>query len=238
MAQEPPIRSPEQGESADENGTSGDPSGHHFWHRLNAFGTTVIGGFTIVLAVLAGMQWCQMRTANKLNAGTNQPFVYVANMQATFYADHNAVVQPIWSNSGNTPTVDLNIYSSLKPFIGPMPKSYNFPDLDAGGQEISNPTLIRTLLPPKGITPGRDTLLTKDQMDQINSQAVNTYMWGWARYKDRLDIEKIHTTKFCVQLKRFIPSSIDQNGNVGFAGALQWGFCDQGNCADEECKKQ
>jgi hypothetical protein len=241
MEQKPEVSAAQQSESASTgNGSTGPPD--HGWHRVNASGTAVIGFFTIVLAVLAGMQYCQMRAANKLSAKINQPFVYIANVQATYYSGQGAVIQPIWTNSGNTPTVDLSIYSSTKTFIGVLPKNYNFPDLDARGEEVIDPHLLhQTLLPPKGAIPSRDMgVFDKDQMDAVNKLAVNLYVWGWAKYRDRFDREKSHITRFCVQVMRFIPPTNEQlnSGVPGFGGALQWSFCDQGNCADEECEKQ
>lgn len=242
MEQEPEVPEPHQQTAADKCSRSAAPSSDSSWHKLTAYSSLGMGIFTAVLAALAVMQCSQMRTANKLSAKINQPFVYIANVQATYYSGQGAVIQPIWTNSGNTPTVDLSIYSSTKTFIGVLPKNYNFPDLDARGEEVIDPHLLhQTLLPPKGAIPSRDMgVFDKDQMDAVNKLAVNRYVWGWAKYRDRFDRTKSHITRFCVQVLRFIPPTDEQlnSGVPGFGGALQWSFCDQGNCADEECEKQ
>jgi hypothetical protein len=218
------------------------------WTKFSAISQTAVGGALIFVGFsqfsVYDKQAEIMGSANKLNAEINRPFVYVADTMASYFANgpEAAVnVQPIWSNSGSTPTVDLIIYRSWKAFVGSMPENYSFPDLDALGQEIENPpSLFRNLLPPKGLLHAADLVLNTEQMNAVNNRDTNLYEWGWARYHDPFDAGKIHITRFCVRLVKFIPPTIQQltSAPAGAAGALQWAFCEQGNCADDECKKQ
>jgi hypothetical protein len=216
------------------------------WQRFNvitqaAFSAALVGVGLVQICIFR-YQTDAMRTANDLNARINRPFVYITNVYGSYSTsgtDLIANVQPVWSNSGNTPTVDLSVYKSAKAFKDPLPKNFNFPDLDVNGHEIGSPSVVRTLLPPKGNTPAMDSLVTGEQMKSVNDGTV-LYEWGWARYKDRLNSESGHITRFCVAIGKFIAPTREQLTvpAISQGGAIQWKFCDQGNCADEECEKQ
>jgi hypothetical protein len=176
---------------------------------------------------------------------SQRPFVYLSGLQGLYQDSASGPIiriNPVWGNSGNTPTVDLKIYASWKTTTsGLLPKEFNFPDLNAAGEEITDPIFTRTLLSPKVNLMGSDKEVTSEQIQAINLSGGNTILWGWgwARYSDQFR-SRPHITRFCIAIGKFVVPTKEQFGAPGIpaGGSVQWKFCNQGNCADDECKKQ
>jgi hypothetical protein len=205
---------------------------------LNDLSTIIIAVFTVVLAVVAWLQWSEMKSGGEQTILLNRAFIYEANeIKLTLIHESDGtgfVVTPIWENSGNTPTVNLSVYTNFSYFLKPMSDDFKFPDFDATGKETINPDRILTLLAPKAKKDGFSVYISSDKIRAINEGKGYYYFYGWARYRDVFDNTKSHVTKFCEQAVRAVVD-IPKSPNTG---SLELKECPRNNCADTECTTQ
>ena len=139
-------------------------------------------------------------------------------------------VQPVWSNSGATPTKNMLLHGSELHMPFELPDNFNFPDLwDPGTAKIPTPSFIA----PKGTSGAHPTSVPLGLIEEIADKKQNLYLWGWAQYNDIFPHTKRHITRYCWKVS--FP-------RVGEGSAQTFQFrtdnCLRNNCSDDECKVQ
>ena len=208
---------------------------------IAALATIIIAAFTCTLWIATSQQAQLTREAF---IADKRAFVFAAGVQAMYEPDvgtghFNWRVMPIWQNSGDTSTQDLQLYSDCFFSNAPIPANFDFNYLDP----LQGPGT--GMLGPKGSSaagqsphiPHQAALTPQDILDIQNGRKF-FYLWGWARYSDRMPGTPQRITRYCWRILAtgnpllFNPV-VDPNG-VRFVNVYER----RGNCADEECTRQ
>jgi hypothetical protein len=139
---------------------------------------------------------------------------------------------PVWYNSGNTPTRDMQNHISRHMFVGMIPKDWDFPDAWASNSPVAERVPIFIPGPPKGISPGQTVGVTVEQMREVVSGKKTLYMWGWATDSDVFPQTSKHVTRFAIQ----ISAGGDPTNKEKMS--FSYPYVHKYNCSDEECERQ
>jgi hypothetical protein len=136
-------------------------------------------------------------------------------------------INPIWENTGNTRTVDLEIkiFCHMDGTSGLTPFDYS-----------NEGEAAKIVLGPKQTEPvGRCLARFPDNTDDFVKVAHYFYVGGQARYRDVFDSKYTHVTQYC---RQFLLNKIDSDpvtGIVTYSVGSESHLCPTHNCADEEC---
>jgi hypothetical protein len=213
---------------------------------VTAIASAVTTLIVLVYTIFSALQWCVMRESNSINrqalVSVQRAFVNFIDLGANTLIERYSSgeekdkfwgFRAIWENSGTTPGVNAIQYYHCRPLSG-EPTAIQFQGehaaSDYGRAHISPKGRMlsgEAYLPYSSIfvgmwRPGPQTT-TKDQL----------FAWGWVAYRDVFPNTDVHVSEFCRMLSGVnTPSPPDSGKPV----VLQWDYCKQHNCADEECK--
>jgi hypothetical protein len=187
-----------------------------------------------VYALISFFVWCQMVQANRIATTSlisgQRAFV---NFSPSGEIGTRVVNEKVvsWSvnipitNSGNTPTKNLQERVNVYPSTGELPKDFSFPD--AGKPETD-------VLAPKQVIAYEAEPIPIDKIQAVQNGTGHVYVYGWVSYNDQFPSTRLHRTEFCYQLRlNSLPGDVtDPKYNLG--GKLM--SCHRHNCADEECQ--
>lgn len=149
-------------------------------------------------------------------------------------AQYEWQIRVAWTNYGSLPTSNLVICTTAALRDGPLPPDFNFPydqgHCAAGGVLLPHTPLNSASLP-------WNEQLSPDQIEAVRKAERLLYVWGWAKYKDRVEGDRQYVTRFCWLIsvvgdpRAFVPGSDRPENRLEFRWST-WRF---GNCADEEC---
>ena len=202
-------------------------------------------GDTHDLAVSAGAQATQAlaqakatrdlaRTSNDALVSVQRAFVFPSVTFTPIYkagktALESLEINPVWGNSGDTPTRGFTMHASELYSIAELPKSFDFPDLwDVGDEQVPTPAVIG----PKSAVGGHAIFVPLAMEEILADKRQHLYLWGWARYNDVFPKTQSHITKYCWDVNIRRVSS--ENGNETFLSNTN--ACRRNNCYDDECK--
>jgi hypothetical protein len=172
--------------------------------------------------------------------------VFRAPLNGNVAIMHTVVeIYPVWSNVGTAITKRLHMHVEK---VSAQPPS----DFGSGPDD---PVGIFNLAPKATFTEQPQML---DLNDLVSAQKGDShlFLWGWARYQDRIPATPPHVTRFCYELQPVIEEpanqmvmipdaksglSIPQMMAVPPTTTVQFfvrGCPGRGNCMDEECKEQ
>lgn len=131
---------------------------------------------------------------------TERAFVYCERVNSIWTADKitELVVkwtfQPIWKNSGKTPTKRAinKISWWIGVDVGDIPANFDFTDANNPGQ---------TIIGPDATMHGLTIDLDIDTLQKIRSNSAHAYIWGWIDYDDIFANTRRHRTEFCVEIQ-------------------------------------
>lgn len=110
-------------------------------------------------------------------------------------------IQPIWENTGATPTRNGRSHINWKFFEPSVPPEFDFPDFD----EVGNRILTHDTYKPLIIGP-RSTALSPlldiepAILRQVRDLQGRVLIWGWVEYDEVFGDANRHRTEFCYQL--------------------------------------
>jgi hypothetical protein len=197
---------------------------------LTAIATVLL---TIVTGGLVWLGWLQF------NSTRAQLRAYVFATDLKQYWDKIGTTgqygwrfRPIWTNSGDTPTRELEINTECEIRNSLLPPDFSFPFSTRPGHGLIAPKTSSegSLAPP----PPQALVTPQDIFDAQNGNK-HIYVYGYARYRDIFPGTSPHITRFCWELIMtgdpftFIPD--DPNHRLVF----QWAHQSRGNCSDGEC---
>ncbi len=134
---------------------------------------------------------------------SRRAFVFAKNIFSFYELDvltglYSWRFRPIWENSGETPTKNLRMHTTVVLRNSILPDDFNFddPNADFGVVLIPPKTTLHGGLGPKFNIPA---ISPQDILD-IEAGVKFLYIWGWVKYSDVFDGYVMHTTRFCWQI--------------------------------------
>lgn len=212
---------------------------------LHGSGITALA--TLVIAAFTGTLW----RATSLQASLTKEAL-IADKRAFIFADslfslweqgdnpdsYNWRFRPVWRNSGDTPTKNLEIHSYCSLRNTALPDNFDFSRADKhqiGGGLLGPKSSLNGGLAPQS----PNAAITPQDIIDVQAGRKFLYLWGYARYNDVFPGTPRHITRFCWAIfvvgdpTAFIPgTSAPAYGSKVFSNV----YLPQGNCADEECK--
>jgi hypothetical protein len=158
---------------------------------------------------------------------TERAFIYCERIHAIWTADKETELvtkwtfQPVWKNSGKTPTKRAvhKVSSWVGIDAGDIP-----PDFDFSNTDNASPTMIG----PDATMHGRVLDLDVKTLQKIRTSEAHAYIWGWIDYNDIFAKTQRHRTEVCVEIQ-VTGNPIYKEG--GFAYRMHGSF----NGFDEDC---
>jgi len=138
-------------------------------------------------------------------------------------------IQPIWENTGATPTRNGRSHLNWKFFERSIPPEFDFPDFDEVGNRVLSYDAYKSLIVGPRATALAPLLeIEPGILKQARDLQGRVLIWGWAEYDEVFGDAKRHRTEFCYQLVVIgSPASW-----VGFSQYRAF------NGADEDCTKK
>jgi hypothetical protein len=148
-------------------------------------------------------------------------------------------IEPIWENSGSTPTRNLRIYNAAPITRNIAPNTpVSDPMIDFKIPKDSD--LISTFIPPRGEASASIEYANNDLLRDIQDQKLEAFLWGEATYEDAFQNWLTwllgpyqHVTRYCYRIYGLAGDISDPSASI----RLQYRQC-RGNCTDEECSRQ
>jgi hypothetical protein len=113
----------------------------------------------------------------------------------------SCTIQPIWENTGNTPTRNGRSHINWKFFERSIPPEFDFPDFD----EVGNRVLSYDAFKPLIVGPHSTSLaplldIEPGILRQARDMQGRILIWGWAEFDEVFGNGKRHRTEFCYQV--------------------------------------
>lgn len=181
---------------------------------------------------ITAFQWSELVEANRINrealTSVQRAFVSLKGIEASYGKDSQGRVisldfRGVWENSGITQTRTLRQHASYDPRVEPLPKNYDFPDLNPGNDTI-------TFVASKATIGTGVMAVPLVGAREIQEGKRHLYFWGWAAYRDVFQSSRVHLTEFCLEL-----ATLDGDIAGGAALRLTYNDCPVHNCTDENC---
>jgi hypothetical protein len=186
-------------------------------NRVQTWFNGVLAFFTLCLVIVGYIQARRLRetvevTRQAANAAkesadiarqqlekAQRAFILLKRIDASKILDPTRVrvvayrFQPIWENSGLTPTADARSHTNLWWQIIPIPKGFWFLPFNSTGE-------IPFVLGPRAEMGGFPLEIAVDVLAKISIGEAHMYFYGWAIYHDTFEGTPEHRTRFCSEL--------------------------------------
>jgi hypothetical protein len=147
------------------------------------------------------------RVANEGALSAQRPYVFLREFRVNLIKNvlndeiQTCTIQPIWENTGTTPTRNGRSHVNWKFFERAIPDDFDFPDYD----EIGNPIQIYEVFGPLIVGPRATALsalldIEPSVLRQVRDLQGKLLIWGWAEYDEVFSDSRRHRTEFCYQL--------------------------------------
>ena len=138
-------------------------------------------------------------------------------------------VQPIWENTGSTPTRNGRAHINWKYFERSIPNDFDFGDFDELGNRVLSLDAYRPLIVgPKSTALASIISFEPSMLRQVRDLQGKLLIWGWAEYDEVFTDAARHRTEFCYQLV----VSGSPASHVGFSQYRLY------NGVDRDCMRQ
>lgn len=138
-------------------------------------------------------------------------------------------VQPIWENTGATPTRNGRGHINWKFFERSIPSEFDFPDFDEVGNRVLSYDAYKPLIVGPRATALAPLLdIEPAILKQARDLQGRVLIWGWAEYDEVFGDARRHRTEFCYQL-------VVTGSPASWVGFSQYRAF---NGADEDCTKK
>lgn len=138
-------------------------------------------------------------------------------------------IQPIWENTGTTPTRNGRGHVNWKYFDKSVPEDFDFADFDELGNRIQSYDSYKPLIVgPRATALSPVISMEPAILRQVRDQQGKLLIWGWAEYDEVFSDAPRHRTEFAY----LVVVSGSPASHVGFSQFKQH------NGVDEDCMKQ
>ncbi len=173
--------------------------------------------------------------ADEALVSAQRPYVFLKEVQVSLTKNpineeiQTCTLQPVWENTGTTPTKNGRAHVSWKYFERSVPTDFDFSDFDDLGNRILSYDVYRPLIVgPKATTLSPVINIEPAILRQVRDLQGKLLIWGWAEYDEIFPGAKRHRTEFCYQ----VAVSGSPAGHVGFSQYHMH------NGVDEDCSKK
>lgn len=164
-----------------------------------------------------------------------RPYVFLKEIQVSLTKNpineeiQTCTLQPIWENTGATPTKNGRSQVSWKYFERSVPADFDFADFDDLGNRILSYDAYRPIIVgPKSTALSPVINIEPAILRQVRDLQGKLLIWGWVEYDEIFPGAKRHRTEFCYQ----VAVSGSPASHVGFS---QYHLH---NGVDEDCSKK
>lgn len=110
-------------------------------------------------------------------------------------------IQPIWENTGTTPTRNGRMHVNWKFFERAVPADFDFPDFDEVGNRVLSYDAYKPMIcGPRSIVLAPLIDIEPAMLRQVRDLQGKILIWGWAEYDEVFSDARRHRTEFCYQL--------------------------------------
>jgi hypothetical protein len=136
---------------------------------------------------------------------------------------------PVWLNTGNTPTRNMENHVSIMWPDKEFANEWDFPDYWSSGSARDPAPLSAS---PKSTVQGEALFVPVDIIADIINGKRFLYFWGWAAYNDVFPDTPRYVTRFAVRI--VIGGDARDKDKISF----NYRYLARYNCSDEECERQ
>jgi hypothetical protein len=173
--------------------------------------------------------------ADEALMSAQRPYVFLKEITVSLTKNpineeiQTCTLQPIWENTGTTPTKNGRGHVSWKYFERAVPADFDFSDFDDLGNRILSYDAYRPLIVgPKATALSPVINIEPAILRQVRDLQGKLLIWGWAEYDEIFPASRRHRTEFCYQ----VAVSGSPASHVGFS---QYHLH---NGIDEDCSKK
>jgi hypothetical protein len=173
--------------------------------------------------------------ADEALMSAQRPYVFLKEIQVSLTKNpineeiQTCTLQPVWENTGATPTRNGRSHVSWKYFERSVPADFDFSDFDDLGNRILSYDAYRPLIVgPKATALSPVINIEPAILRQVRDLQGKLLVWGFAEYDEIFPGAKRHRTEFCYQ----VAVSGSPASHVGFS---QYHLH---NGVDEDCSKK
>lgn len=173
--------------------------------------------------------------ADEALMSAQRPYVFLKEIQVSLTKNpindeiQTCTLQPVWENTGTTPTRNGRGHVSWKYFERSVPADFDFSDFDDLGNRILSYDAYRPLIVgPKAAALSPVISIEPAILRQVRDLQGKLLIWGWTEYDEIFPGAKRHRTEFCYQ----VAVSGSPASHVGFS---QYHLH---NGVDEDCSKK
>lgn len=173
--------------------------------------------------------------ADEALMSAQRPYVFLKEIQVSLTKNpindeiQTCTLQPIWENTGTTPTKNGRSHVSWKYFERSVSADFDFSDFDDLGNRILSYDAYRPLIVgPKAAALSPVINIEPAILRQVRDLQGKLLIWGWAEYDEIFPNAKRHRVEFCYQ----VAVSGSPASHVGFS---QYHLH---NGVDEDCSKK
>jgi hypothetical protein len=164
-----------------------------------------------------------------------RPYVFLKEIQVSLTKNpindeiQTCNLQPIWENTGASPTRNGRSHVSWKYFEGTVPSDFDFSDFDDLGNRILSYDAYRPLIiGPKATALSPVINIEPAVLRQVRDLQGKLLVWGWAEYDELFAGARRHRVEFCYQ----VSVSGSPASHVGFSQYHVY------NGVDDDCMKK
>jgi hypothetical protein len=178
------------------------------------------------------------RTAALVNEGmisTQRAYVFLREFQVATTRNplndeiQTCTIQPIWENTGTTPTRNGRSHVNWKYFERSVPPDFDFADFDEVGNRVLSYDAFKPLIVgPRATALSPIITMEPSILRQVRDLQGKLLIWGWAEYDEVFSDAKRHRTEFAY----LVVVSGSPASHVGFS---QYKLH---NGVDEDCTKK
>ena len=189
-------------------------------------------------AWLLGATRASDRTAALVNEGmvaSQRAYVFLREFQVATTRNplndeiQTCTIQPIWENTGTTPTRNGRSHVNWKYFERAVPADFDFADFDeVGNRVLSYDSYKPLIVGPRATALSPIISMEPSILRQVRDLQGKLLIWGWAEYDEVFGDAKRHRTEFAY----LVVVSGSPASHVGFSQYKQH------NGVDEDCTKK
>lgn len=145
--------------------------------------------------------------ADQALMAAQRPYVFLKEIQVSLTKNpineeiQTCTLQPVWENTGTTPTKNGRAHVSWKYFERAVPADFDFSDFDDLGNRILSYEAYRPLIVgPKATALSPVINIEPAILRQVRDLQGKLLIWGWAEYDEIFPGAKRHRTEFCYQV--------------------------------------
>jgi hypothetical protein len=142
----------------------------------------------------------------------------------------NCTIQPVWENSGTTPTRNGRTHVNWRYFERAIPSDFELADFDdVGNRIIAYDAYSPLVIGPKATSFSPIITIDASTIRMVREMQGRVLIWGWAEYDDVFNLSGRHRTEFAYQM---IVTGTAMQSVIGFSQYRRF------NGVDEDCERK